>query len=78
MIIYLDTTFSIFYTTFLPVNITPVSSDYILGPGDKLRVDFYEIKKAEEVTINREGNVILPMLGKVNFLGMNLIKLQRF
>ena len=60
-------------TTFLQptINNTPVSSGYILGPGDKVRVDFYgNEEKKVEATINREGNIILPMLGQVNFLGM--------
>lgn len=61
-------------TTFAPVNNIPVSSDYILGPGDKLQVNLYgnENKKFQSF-ISREGSFFLPPLGPVNLLGLNFI-----
>lgn len=58
-------------STFAPANDTPVDSSYILGPGDILSVNFFgaNIKKVE-VIVNREGKIILPLIGSVNLLGM--------
>tara|TARA_Y100000748_G_scaffold222974_1_gene187626 strand:- start:3157 stop:4956 length:1800 start_codon:yes stop_codon:yes gene_type:complete len=57
-------------TTFAPVDTTPVTSDYVLGPGDGIIVNFYGSKEKQVKTvITREGNVVLPLLGPVNFLG---------
>ncbi len=58
-------------TTFAPVDNTPITPSYILGPGDKIIVNFYgsEEKKVESF-INREGKLLLPFIGPVNFLGL--------
>ncbi len=58
-------------TTFAPVDNSPVTPDYLLGPGDKLNINFYgNIEKQITTTINREGNIILPEIGLINFLGI--------
>jgi len=58
-------------TTFAPVDNSPVTPDYLLGPGDKLNINFYgNIEKEITTIINREGNIILPDIGPINFLGM--------
>jgi len=58
-------------TTFAPVDNSPVTPDYLLGPGDKLNINFYgNIEREVTTTINREGNIILPDIGPINFLGM--------
>ncbi|MBL6900423.1 MAG: SLBB domain-containing protein [SAR86 cluster bacterium] len=57
-------------STFSPVNDTPVSSGYILGPGDVVVVNYFGSNTDEVIaTVNREGVVILPQLGPINFLG---------
>lgn len=57
-------------TTFAPVDNSPVPSNYILGPGDQLTFTFYGNKEREvKTSITREGNVVLPLLGPVSFLG---------
>lgn len=59
-------------STFVPLNDTPVNSSYILGPGDELEISFYgSIDDTIKTLINREGKVILPDIGPVNFLGMS-------
>ena len=58
-------------STFAPADDTPVNSSYSIGPGDKLLVSFYGgNEKKYEVDVNREGKVVLPMLGPVNLTGM--------
>ena len=54
----------------------PIPSNYLLGPGDVLRVNFFGnvTKEREfETTVNR-GVVVLPMIGPVNLLGMTLMR----
>lgn len=60
-------------STFAPIENLPIPSNYLLGPGDVLRVNFFGnvTKEREfETTVNREGVVVLPMIGPVNLLGM--------
>ncbi len=57
-------------TTFAPVDNSPVPPNYILGPGDQLTVTFYGNKEKEvKKNITREGDIVLPSLGPVSFLG---------
>tara|TARA_B100000674_G_scaffold339032_1_gene283411 strand:+ start:1824 stop:3614 length:1791 start_codon:yes stop_codon:yes gene_type:complete len=58
-------------STFAPVSNIPVSSNYILGPGDKLVVSYFgNENNEEEIYISREGNISLPMLGPINLIGL--------
>lgn len=58
-------------STFAPVDNTPVTPNYVLGPGDKIVVNFYGSKEREVTSVlNREGKLVLPFIGPVNFLGM--------
>ena len=59
-------------SSFAPVNDSPVDSNYMLGPGDTIIVDFYgaNVENVETI-INREGKAILPLIGPVSFIGMN-------
>ena len=51
-------------TTFAPVDGTPVTSDYILGPGDKLIINYFgNNEDKQESFISREGNFYLPKIG---------------
>ncbi len=44
--------------------------DYILGPGDALRVDVWgNIEGHYQSTIDRNGEIVLPKLGVINLLG---------
>ena len=65
-------------TTFAPVDNTPVTPGYILGPGDKIMVNFYGSKEKKlEATISREGKVVLPFIGPINFLGLTFEQASR-
>lgn len=58
-------------TTFEPVNDVPVSSDYLLAPGDSLKVNLYG-KQSQffELAIDQEGQSYIPDLGPVSLAGL--------
>ena len=66
-------------STFAPVGDTPVNASYVLGPGDKLLVNFYGSEEIEEKAfINREGLAVLPLLGPVYLQGMTFSEANEF
>ncbi len=66
-------------STFAPSDDTPINSSYSMGPGDRLLVNYYgSEEKTEEVYVNREGIVVLPLLGPVNVTGMTYGEASKF
>jgi polysaccharide export outer membrane protein len=58
-------------TTFAPINDVPVSSDYLLGPSDVLKVQLYgKTSVAYELAIDSEGGIYFPELGPISLAGM--------
>ena len=58
-------------TTFAPATSIPVSSDYLLGPGDTLDILFYgKSNNTFSLEINRDGTVDFPELGPVSLSGL--------
>lgn len=57
--------------SFEPASRIPVSPNYILGPGDTVKVLFYgKINESHDLEINRNGYIEFPQLGPVNLAGM--------
>ena len=66
-------------STFAPADDTPVNSSYSLGPGDKLLVSYYGgNEKKYEVDVNREGKIVLPLIGPVSITGMTYGEAKTF
>ena len=59
-------------SSFTPVNDIPVSSDYVLGAGDSLKVNLYG-KESQffELVIDQEGQAQLPNLGPISLAGLS-------
>lgn len=58
-------------TTFEPINDVPVSSDYLLGPSDVLKIQLYgKTSIAYELAVDAEGGIYFPELGPVSLAGM--------
>jgi hypothetical protein len=56
---------------FDPASTGPVPSDYVLGPGDSIRVQLFgNVNDIFEFDVTRDGILNLPQLGPVNVLGM--------
>ncbi|MDW8095279.1 MAG: SLBB domain-containing protein, partial [Aquificaceae bacterium] len=63
--------------------LAPVSEDYVLGPGDTLKVylwgDAVEILSMDRelnVTISRDGTINLPQIGLINAAGLTIRNLK--
>ncbi len=60
-----------------PVDI-PVGRDYIIGPGDELVVEYWgNSSQRMQVTVDREGRVVLPDAGAVVVAGRSLGEAQQ-
>jgi polysaccharide biosynthesis/export protein len=58
-------------TTFAPVRDVPVGPDYVLGPGDELRVTLWgTVENTYAQTIDNHGRIYLPTIGPVRVWGL--------
>ena len=64
-------------STFAPLNMTPVPSDYVIGPGDELRVRVWgQVNFQANLQVDRAGEVYLPQVGPVHVEGMPFSELD--
>lgn len=58
-------------STFAPIDLAPAPLDYILGPGDEIRIQLFgNVTINRAIKVNREGNVIIPELGVIQASGI--------
>jgi protein involved in polysaccharide export with SLBB domain len=66
-------------STFAPTNDLPVGSDYVIGPGDTLRVSIYgQVNQQENFTVDPTGNISIPEVGPVHVAGIKYADLAGF
>jgi len=66
-------------STFAPVTDVPVGPDYVVGPGDTFTVTLWGRVNAQyTVTLNRNGEVVLPDVGVLSLSGMTVGRLQDY
>jgi protein involved in polysaccharide export with SLBB domain len=54
-------------TTFVPATDIPVPPDYVVGPGDQLRVQLFgSTNRTLTLTVNRTGQVNIPEIGPIS------------
>lgn len=64
-------------TTFAPFDQVPVASNYLLGPGDKLKISIYGSEQINhEQFIDRSGVISIPKLGPVSLGGISLAQAE--
>lgn len=57
-------------STFAPVSDVPVPSEYVLGPGDTVRIQMYGKESQDySLTVNRQGDIEIPKLGPYSVAG---------
>lgn len=64
-------------TTFALSSNIPIPQDYILGPGDKISIEYFgNNNNKREGFITRKGTYNLPLLGPINLSGMKFSKAE--
>lgn len=65
--------------TFAPVDDFPVTRDYIIGPGDELRIQvFGQVNQRGAFFVDRTGNISYPSVGTIHPAGIKYSQLQDF
>ena len=63
--------------TFSPSDQAPVTSDYVIGPDDELRVRIWgPISYSGNLRVDRSGNIYLPQAGSVQVAGLRFSELD--
>lgn len=58
-------------STFSPLDLSPVPPDYLIGPGDELRVRVWgQVNFRADVRVDRSGEIYLPQVGGVHVAGL--------
>jgi len=62
---------------FLSPAIGPVPPDYVLGPGDTVRLQLYgNVNQVAEITVTRDGELNLPELGPIPVAGLTFTEFR--
>jgi protein involved in polysaccharide export with SLBB domain len=65
-------------STFAPVDQVPVTSNYLVGPGDQLLIRVWgQMNFNAEVTVDRNGEVYVPHVGAIHVGGVSYTDLQQ-
>ncbi|MGA7522452.1 MAG: SLBB domain-containing protein [Acidobacteriaceae bacterium] len=58
-------------STFAPVDLAPVPPNYVLGPGDELRIRVWgQVNFRANLRVDRSGEIYLPQVGPVHVAGL--------
>lgn len=65
--------------TFLPVDRTPVTPDYVVGPGDELLIRAWgQVNFNVHATVDRSGNIYVPQVGNIEVSGLHFQQLDGY
>ena len=66
-------------TTFAPVNDVPVPAEYVLGPGDELKVQLFgKVDDQLAMVVDRQGMVAFPGIGPLTVSGMSFAEAKAY
>jgi protein involved in polysaccharide export with SLBB domain len=66
-------------STFAPLNIVPVTPDYLIGPGDELLIQVWgQVTLNSRYTVDRSGSIYIPQVGSVHVAGMSFAQMHDF
>jgi protein involved in polysaccharide export with SLBB domain len=58
-------------STFAPVDLAPVTADYVVGPDDELRIHIWgQVNYIGNLRVDRSGDIYLPQVGTVHVAGL--------
>jgi protein involved in polysaccharide export with SLBB domain len=65
-------------STFAPFDSLQVPSDYIIGPGDELKIVIWgQVQAALRVVVDRSGQIYIPQVGQVSVTGVHYADLEQ-
>lgn len=65
-------------STFAPLDQTPVPANYVIGPGDELRIRVWgQINFESNLPVNRSGDIYIPRVGSIHVAGAPFADLQQ-
>ena len=65
-------------TTFAPATDVPVPAEYVVGPGDQIRVQLYgDVNESYVLTVGRDGRIDFPELGPVEVAGQTFTQVRQ-
>ncbi len=77
--LYGATLFNTIPSTFAPVDNIPVTPDYVIGPGDELRLQIWgQINQQGSFIVDRTGSISLRDVGTVHVAGLQFSQLADF
>lgn len=66
-------------STFAPLNMVPVTPDYVIGPGDELLIQAWgQVTLNSRYTVDRTGNIYIPQVGTVHVAGLTFEQIQSY
>ena len=65
-------------STFAPLDMTPVPSDFVIGPGDESRIRVWgQVSFQANVRVDRSGEIYLPQVGPVHVASIPFSELDK-
>jgi protein involved in polysaccharide export with SLBB domain len=65
-------------STFAPVNNVPVSGDYLIGPGDELKILMWgRINRTFDLQVDRAGAIAIPEVGPLQVAGLSFAQARK-
>jgi protein involved in polysaccharide export with SLBB domain len=66
-------------STFSPVDLMQVPSDYVIGPGDELQIAVWgQVEANLRVVVDRSGQIYIPHVGDVSVAGVHYGELETY
>jgi polysaccharide export outer membrane protein len=66
-------------STFAPVDNIPVTPDYVIGPGDELKLQIWgQVNQHGSFIVDRTGSISLPEVGTLHVAGLQFSQLNDF
>lgn len=66
-------------STFAPLNMVPVTPDYVIGPGDELLIQVWgQVTLNSRYTVDRAGSIYIPQVGTLHVAGLTFAQLPGY
>jgi protein involved in polysaccharide export with SLBB domain len=66
-------------STFAPLDMLQIPSDYVIGPGDQLEIKIWgQLEANLRVTVDRGGQIYIPRVGDVSVAGVHYGELEKY